>query len=155
MQLRHRTPASPAASPLRTDHAEESHTLVPLVNPIATAWPIHARRCLTHLPERLRWAPPVLDPEPPGPGGRAGARRFPTPGIPASSTAPPTVPANYCCGCTTGPTTSCSSSAATRADPPDHPAEGSEEPPTYHSIREGASHGAHDPRCPPRRTRRP
>jgi hypothetical protein len=66
MQLLRRTPASPAAKPPRTNQAEESHTLVPVVDPIASAWPIHARRCLRHLPERLRWSTPVLDPEHPG-----------------------------------------------------------------------------------------
>ena len=30
------------------------------------AWPIHARRCLKQLPERLGWATPALEPEHPG-----------------------------------------------------------------------------------------
>jgi hypothetical protein len=58
------TAPAPYAQP--TGQAERSHTLVPLVDPIAPAWPNHARRCLKQLPERLRWATPVLDPEHPG-----------------------------------------------------------------------------------------
>ena len=56
-----------AAPPVRelTDQAEPSHTLVPLVDTMPASWPVHARRCLKHLPDRLRWARPALDPEHP------------------------------------------------------------------------------------------
>jgi len=47
------------------DQAELSHTLVPLTGAMARAWPVHARRCLHRLPERLRWAAPLLDPDHP------------------------------------------------------------------------------------------
>jgi hypothetical protein len=62
-------PARPATArtPEAADQAELSRTLVPLVDPIAAAWPSHARRCLNRLPERLRWATPLLDPDHPGP----------------------------------------------------------------------------------------
>ena len=63
--LRHR-PTAAAQAPEPTDRAERSHTLVPLVEPVAPTWPSHARRCLKQLPERLLWATPLLDPEHPG-----------------------------------------------------------------------------------------
>ena len=69
--LRHR-PTAAAQAPEPTDRAERSHTLVPLVDPIAPAWPSHARRCLGSCPS-----------------GCAGRHPCSTPSIPASSTAPP------------------------------------------------------------------
>jgi hypothetical protein len=66
MLLHRRNPTAPAPCAQPTGQAERSHTLVPLVDPIAPEWPSHARRCLKQLPERLRWATPVLDPEHPG-----------------------------------------------------------------------------------------
>jgi hypothetical protein len=66
MLLHRRNPAAPAPSAQPTGQAERSHTLVPLVDPATLAWPIHARRCLKHLPEQLHWATRVLDPEHPG-----------------------------------------------------------------------------------------
>jgi len=57
--------ARPAAAPEPTDQLELSHTLVPLTDAMARAWPVHARRCLHRLPERLRWAAPLLDPDHP------------------------------------------------------------------------------------------
>jgi hypothetical protein len=62
MLLLHR--AQPAA-PEPTDQVERSHTLVPLTGAQACAWPVHARRCLRRLPERLRWAASLLDPDDP------------------------------------------------------------------------------------------
>jgi hypothetical protein len=56
--------ARPATAPW-PDQAVPSHTLVPLVDPMAAAWPSHARRCLNRLPDRLRWAAPLLDPDHP------------------------------------------------------------------------------------------
>jgi hypothetical protein len=38
---------------------------VPLTEATPLTWPVHARRCLHRLPERLRWAAPVLDPDHP------------------------------------------------------------------------------------------
>ena len=55
-----------AVSTERTDQPDLSHTLVPLTGAMARAWPIHARRCLHRLPEQLRWAAPLLDPDHPG-----------------------------------------------------------------------------------------
>jgi hypothetical protein len=66
MLLLRPAPAVPAPDAHQTDQGERSHTLVPLVDPIAPAWTSHAQRCLKDLPERLRWATPVLDPEHPG-----------------------------------------------------------------------------------------
>ena len=66
MLLHRRNPTAPAPYAQPTGQAERSHTLVPLVEPIAPTWPSHARRCVRQLPERLRWAAPVLDPERPG-----------------------------------------------------------------------------------------
>jgi hypothetical protein len=66
MPLLRRTRPAPAPAPGRTRQAEPSHTLVPLVDAMPAAWPVHARRCLQHLPDRLRWARPLLDPEHPG-----------------------------------------------------------------------------------------
>jgi hypothetical protein len=65
MLLMRHTPTAATAYPQPTGQAELSQTLVPLVDPIAPAWPSHAQRCLKHLPERLCWATPVLDPEHP------------------------------------------------------------------------------------------
>ena len=56
--------ARPAASE-PADQVELSHTLVPLTDTAACAWAVYARRCLHRLPERLRWAAPVLDPNHP------------------------------------------------------------------------------------------
>src|SRR4051794_36167602 len=55
----------PAASAEPTDEPELSHTLLPLTGAMARAGRVHARRCLQRLPERLRWAAPVLDPDHP------------------------------------------------------------------------------------------
>src|SRR3954447_5701485 len=55
----------PPATAEPTDEAEVSHTLVPLTGAMARAWPVHARRCPPPLPERLRWAAPLLDPDHP------------------------------------------------------------------------------------------
>ena len=55
----------PAPEPDRP--TELSHTLVPLIEATPLAWPVHARRCLHRLPERLRWAATLLDPDHPGP----------------------------------------------------------------------------------------
>jgi hypothetical protein len=55
----------PAVPPEPADQLERSHTLVPLTGAMARAWPVHARRCLHRLPERLRWAAPLLDPDHP------------------------------------------------------------------------------------------
>ena len=60
--LRH---SPPAATTEPTDQPELSHTLVPLTGAMARAWPVHARRCLHRLPERLRWAAPLRDPDHP------------------------------------------------------------------------------------------
>jgi hypothetical protein len=57
--------ARPAAAPEPTDQLKRSHTLVPMTGAMARAWPVHARRCLYRLPERLRWAAPLLDPDHP------------------------------------------------------------------------------------------
>jgi hypothetical protein len=57
--------AQPAAAPRPAGELELSHTLVPLPGSMSGAWPIHARRCLHRLPERLKWATPVLDPRHP------------------------------------------------------------------------------------------
>jgi len=59
--------ARPATAPPseQTNQAERSRTLVPLIDPMDAAWPIHARRCLKRLPHRLRWATPLLDPDHP------------------------------------------------------------------------------------------
>jgi len=59
--------ARPARTPTpeRGARVEPIRTLVPLVDPIASEWPGHARRCLKRLPARLRWATAVLDPEHP------------------------------------------------------------------------------------------
>ncbi|MGH2948695.1 MAG: hypothetical protein ACRDPC_20970 [Solirubrobacteraceae bacterium] len=57
--------ARPEAASEPADQAELSHTLVPLTGTMARAWPVHARRCLHRLPERLRWAAPLLDPDQP------------------------------------------------------------------------------------------
>jgi hypothetical protein len=62
--LRH-TRREPAPEP--DGRAELSHTLVPLIEAMPRAWPVHARRCLHRLPERLRWAATLLDPDHPGP----------------------------------------------------------------------------------------
>ena len=59
--------ARPAMPPAPDAPADLSHTLVPLTEAMPVAWPVHARRCLHRLPERLRWAEPVLDPDHPGP----------------------------------------------------------------------------------------
>jgi hypothetical protein len=58
--------ARPATASAPADQVELSHTLVPLTGSVACAWPIYARRCPHRLPERLRWAAPVLDPDHPG-----------------------------------------------------------------------------------------
>ena len=63
MLLLHRS--RPPATTEPTDQPELSHTLVPLTSAMARAWPVHARRCLHRLPERLRWAAPLLDPHHP------------------------------------------------------------------------------------------
>jgi hypothetical protein len=57
--------AHPAAASQPSDQAELSHTLVPLTGATARGWPVYARRCLHRLPERLRWAAPLLDPDHP------------------------------------------------------------------------------------------
>jgi hypothetical protein len=57
--------ARPAVAPKPTTQIERSHTLVPLTDATARAWPVYARRCLHHLPERLHWAAPLLDPDHP------------------------------------------------------------------------------------------
>jgi hypothetical protein len=57
--------ARSAVPPEPTVQVELSHTLVPLTDATARAWPVHARRCLHRLPERLRWAAPLLDPSHP------------------------------------------------------------------------------------------
>jgi hypothetical protein len=63
MPLLHRSWQAATSEP--TDQRELSHTLVPLTGVMARAWPVHARRCLHRLPERLRWAAPLLDPDHP------------------------------------------------------------------------------------------
>src|SRR3954447_14896649 len=62
--LRHTRP-EPTSEP--DGRAELSHTLVPLTEASPLTWPVEARRCLHRLPERLRWAAPVLDPHHPRP----------------------------------------------------------------------------------------
>ena len=57
-------PSTPA-TPEPTERAERSHTLVPMVEVMASEWPSHTRRCLQRLPARLRWATPLLDPDHP------------------------------------------------------------------------------------------
>ena len=57
--------ARPATASEPADRAERSHTLVPLTGEMACAWAVYARRCLPHLPERMRWAAPLLDPDQP------------------------------------------------------------------------------------------
>ena len=89
-------PAGPA------DQRELSHRLEPLPGAMAGAWPVHARRCLHRLRQRLCWAEPVRDPHHSRSPAHSARR------------------ANSCCGCTTCPASSTPSSAATAAGPPDH-----------------------------------
>ena len=63
MPIMRRARAATASAP--ADRVERSHTLVPLTDETAGAWAVYARRCQHHLPERLRWAAPVLDPDQP------------------------------------------------------------------------------------------
>jgi hypothetical protein len=52
-------PSRPACS-----HARSTRP-APLTSAMVGAWRVHARRCLHRLPERLRWAAPLLDPDHP------------------------------------------------------------------------------------------
>ena len=83
--------ARPATASEPTDQVERSHTLVPLTGATARAWPVYARRCLHRLPERLRWAAPLLDPDHPSAldvHARAGARAAAVAAPPAELRAP-------------------------------------------------------------------
>jgi hypothetical protein len=52
-------PSRPACS-----HARSTRP-APLTSAMVGAWRVHARRCLHRLPQRVRWAVPLLDPDHP------------------------------------------------------------------------------------------
>ena len=65
MLLLSRPRRSPAPAPQATDEEQRSHTVMPLVGAMPAEWASHARRCRRRIPEQLRWALPVLDPDHP------------------------------------------------------------------------------------------